>query len=42
MEYSDAYDGLSVYAVSNTVNSLAHDGPELIQPITLGEPQTLF
>lgn len=42
MEYSDLYVGLSVYAVSNTVNSAAHDGPELIKPITLGEPQTLF
>lgn len=42
MEYSDAYDGLSVYAVANTVNSVGHDGPELIKPITLGEPQTLF
>lgn len=42
MEYSDLYEGLRVYAVSNTVNSVAHDGPELIKPITLGEPQTLF
>ena len=42
MEYSDLYDGLSVYAVSNSVNSVAHNGPELITPITLGEPQTLF
>ncbi len=42
MEYSDLYEGLRVYAVSNTVNSVAHDGPELIKPITLGEPRTLF
>lgn len=42
MEYSDLYDGLSVYAVSNSVNSVAHDGPQLIEPITLGESQTLF
>lgn len=42
MEYSDLYEGLSVYAVSNSVNSVAHNGPELIKPITLGEPQTLF
>lgn len=42
MEYSDLYDGLSVYAVANTVNSAAHYGPELIKPITLGKPQTLF
>lgn len=42
MEYSDLYEGLSVYAVSNSVNSAANDGPELIKSITLGEPQTLF
>ncbi len=42
MEYSDLYVGLSVYAVSNSVNSVAHNGPELIKPVTLGEPQTLF
>jgi putative SOS response-associated peptidase YedK len=42
MEYSDLYGGLSVYAVSNSVNSVAHNGPELIEPIILGEPQTLF
>lgn len=42
MEYSDLYDGLRVYAVSDSVNSTSHSGPELIKPITLGEPQTLF
>ncbi len=42
MEYSDLYSGLSVYPVSNSVNSVAHNGPALIEPITLGEPQTLF
>lgn len=42
MEYSDLYEGLSVSAVSNSVNSTAHNGPALIKPITLGEPQTLF
>ena len=42
MGYSDLCDGLSVYAVSNSVNSVAHDGPQLIEPITLGESQTLF
>ena len=42
MEYSDLYEGLRVHAVSNSVNSVAHDGSALIQPITLGEPQTLF
>ena len=42
MEYSDLYEGLGVHAVSASVNSVANDGPELIRPITLGEPQTLF
>lgn len=42
MEYSQLYDALSVYPVSNTVNRVAHNGPELIEPIDLGEPQTLF
>lgn len=42
MEYSELYEGLSLYAVSNAVNSVSHNGPELIKPITLGEPQTLF
>lgn len=42
MEYSDPYDGSSVYAVSYSVNSMSNNGPELIKPISLGEPQTLF
>ena len=42
MEYSDLYDGLRVYAISNSVNSVSNNGPELIKPISLGEPQTLF
>lgn len=42
MEYSDLYDGSSVYAISNSVNSVSNNGPELIKPISLGEPQTLF
>lgn len=42
MEYSDLYDGLNPYAVSNSVNSTSNDSPSLIEPITLGEPQTLF
>jgi putative SOS response-associated peptidase YedK len=42
MEYSELYSGLSVYAVSNSVNFTAYDGPALIKPIILGEPQTLF
>ena len=42
MEYSDAYRGLSLYAVSDSVDSTANDGAQLIKPINLGEPQTLF
>lgn len=42
MEYSDADRGLTVRAVSDSVNSVANDGIELIKPITLGEPETLF
>ncbi|MFZ2227451.1 MAG: SOS response-associated peptidase [Candidatus Nanopelagicaceae bacterium] len=42
MEYSDPDAGLTVHAVSTAVNSVAHDGAQLIEPITLGEPETLF
>lgn len=42
MEYSDPDAGLTVHAVSNAVNSVANDGAQLIEPVTLGEPETLF
>lgn len=42
MEYSDPDEGLKAYAVSTAVNSVANDGIELIKPIILGEPETLF
>lgn len=42
MEYSDPDAGLTVHAVSTAVNSVAHDGPQLVAPVTLGEPETLF
>lgn len=34
--------GLSAYPVSSRVNSTANNGPSLIDPIELGEPETLF
>ena len=34
--------GLSAYPVSRRVNSTANNGAHLIDPIELGEPQTLF
>lgn len=42
MEYSDPDEGLHAYALSTAVNSVANDGIELIKPIDLGEPETLF
>ena len=42
MEYSDPDQGLTVRAISTAVNSVANDGAQLIEPITLGEPETLF
>lgn len=42
MEYPDPDAGLTVHAVTTLVNSVAHDGAQLIEPITLGEPETLF
>ena len=42
MEYSDSDAGLTVHVLSTAVNSVAHDGAQLIEPITLGEPETLF
>ena len=42
MEYSGQDQGLTVRAVSTAVNSGANDGNQLIEPIILGEPETLF
>lgn len=42
LEYSEPATGLNAYAVSNAVNSVANCGIELINPIILGEPETLF
>lgn len=42
MEYSGPDQGLTVHAVSTAVNSVSNDGIQLIKPIILGEPETLF
>lgn len=42
MEYSAPLQGLTAQAVSTSVNAVRNDGPELIQPIELGDPETLF
>ena len=35
-------DGLSAYPISTRVNQVANNGPTIIEPIELGEPETLF
>lgn len=42
MEYSGPDHGLTVHAVATAVNSVSNDGIQLIEPINLGEPETLF
>lgn len=42
MEYFDPDQGLHVRAVSTAVNSVANNCAQLIEPITLGEPETHF
>jgi len=34
--------GLSAHPVASSVNSTANNGPHLVEPIDLGEPETLF
>lgn len=34
--------GLDCWPVKNLVNSIRNNGPELIEPLVLGEPETLF
>jgi putative SOS response-associated peptidase YedK len=47
-EYLDLIDvpkpdsGLVIYPVSTAVNNARNHGPELIAPVELGEPETLF
>ena len=42
MELEEPARGLRAYPVSSKVNSPAHNGPELMSQIELGEPETLF
>jgi len=42
MELQDPAKGLSAHPVSSRVNSTANNGAGLIEPIELGEPETLF
>jgi len=42
MELESPASGLKAVPVASLVNSIRNNGPELIAPIELGEPQTLF
>ena len=42
MELESPAIGLKAVPVASLVNSIRNNGPELIAPIELGEPQTLF
>ena len=42
MEFSRADAGLTIHAVSRFVNSIANNGIAMTEPVTLGEPETLF
>jgi len=42
LELPDPEAGLAFYPVSTRVNSAMHSGSDLSDPITLGEPETLF
>ncbi len=42
MDLAEPALGLSAYPVSSRVNSTANNGSQLIAPIELGEPETLF
>ena len=42
MEVPDPDEGLRFWPVRPLVNSIKNNGPELIEPIELGEPETLF
>jgi len=42
MELESPARGLKAVPVASLVNSIRNNGPELISPIELGEPQTLF
>jgi len=42
MEFSEPDRGLTAHAVSDSVNTVANNGAAMTQPITLGDPETLF
>ena len=42
LEVKEPAKGLEAYPVASLVNSTANNGPRLIEPIELGEPETLF
>ena len=42
MEVSEPDAGLRFWPVKTLVNSIKNNGPELIEPLELGEPETLF
>ncbi|MSX69694.1 MAG: hypothetical protein F2751_03080 [Actinobacteria bacterium] len=42
LQFNNEAAGLIADPVSTKVNATRNNGPELIQPIELGEPQTLF
>lgn len=42
MEFSGADAGLTVHAVSHSVNSAVNNGIAMTEAVTLGEPETLF
>ena len=42
LEFPNPTSNLSADPVSSAVNSIRNNGPQLIAPIELGEPTTLF
>lgn len=42
LEYPELDRRLTAHAVPDLVNAVRNDGPQLIEPILLGEPETLF
>lgn len=42
MENADPAAGVTAVPVSPRVNQVAHNGPDLVTPIELGAPETLF
>ena len=42
MEVEEPDAGLRFWPVRTLVNSIKNNGPELIEPVEIGEPETLF